>query len=374
MAELRASTPVASSKKSTKSSTKTEMTLHMEREMKEDEAAINALVQERSNYAKTALKMYAKALALSDVHDDSTTRMCSLWLEHDEDDEVNMAFSGPLQQVPSHKFIFLSPQLAARLDRPKELSPFNDALNKLVLRISMEHPYHILYQVITLAEGMSSLGKSSRNSDSGAEGRGPAAAAILASIASSKESSHGMVKAASSDMQRLALAATSWCLSRSKEEESVSIGKRINVPSDCPLRPLNNLPVPIATAPPAIDPFGRYENIVTLVRYRSTYAVLGGIHRPKRMTALGSDGKEYAELYKGEDELRQDAVMEQVFEMSNKLLKRDRKTKSRDLRFRTYGVIPLARKTGIMEFVGNSQAIGDWLKPAHTKWVALRSS
>ena len=74
--------------------------------------------------------------------------------------------------------------------------------------------------------------------------------------------------------------------------------------------------------------------------------------------------------YKGEDEVRQDAVMEQVFEMSNVLLSRDRKTRERNLRFRTYVVIPLAKSTGIMEFVGDSMGIGDWLKPAHHRHVA----
>ena len=60
--------------------------------------------------------------------------------------------------------------------------------------------------------------------------------------------------------------------------------------------------------------------------------------------------------------------MEQVFEMSNKFLSRDRKTKFRNLRFRTYIVIALAQKTGVLEFVGDSQGIGDWLRPAHHRY------
>jgi len=73
--------------------------------------------------------------------------------------------------------------------------------------------------------------------------------------------------------------------------------------------------------------------------------------------------------FKGDDELRQDAVMEQVFEMTNRILSRDRKTKARDLRFRRYTVIPLPNRSGVMEFVGDSMAIGEYLKPAHTKSV-----
>jgi len=61
--------------------------------------------------------------------------------------------------------------------------------------------------------------------------------------------------------------------------------------------------------------------------------------------------------------------MEQVFEMTNRILSRDRKTKARDLRFRRYTVIPLPNRSGVMEFVGDSMAIGEYLKPAHTKSV-----
>lgn len=64
--------------------------------------------------------------------------------------------------------------------------------------------------------------------------------------------------------------------------------------------------------------------------------------------------------------------MEQVFELTNKLLARDRRTKARKLRFRTYVVIPLAYKTGIIEFVGNSKAIGEYLKPAHARSVNIQ--
>lgn len=101
------------------------------------------------------------------------------------------------------------------------------------------------------------------------------------------------------------------------------------------------------------------------------------------MTCIDSSGQEHYELvstfhfassiplltlqFKGDDELRQDAVMEQVFEMTNRILSRDRKTKARSLRFRTYAVIPLPNRSGVMEFVGDSQAIGEYLKPAHIK-------
>ena len=362
-AELRIATPPPTSKRMTKSSARNDLTLHLEREIKEDEDAINRVLGEASSYAKTALKMYATALALSDEHDDSTTRMCALWLNHDKDEALNSSFERYLAKVPSHKFIFLSPQLAARLDKPKELSSFNGALNGLVLRICQQHPYHILYQVITLAEGV--MGAPRKN-DEGTDGRASAAAAILSTIAA--DSKTPLAQNASADMRKLATAAVKWCLSRSKEEESVSLGRSIAVPTECPLRTLPKLSIPVASVPPPVDPLCQYRDMPTIARYRSSYAVLGGLHRPKKMSVYDTNARVYKELFKGEDELRQDAVMEQVFGMSNKLLERDRKTKMRGLRFRTYVVIPLAQKTGIMEFVGDSQAIGDWLKPAHGRY------
>lgn len=60
--------------------------------------------------------------------------------------------------------------------------------------------------------------------------------------------------------------------------------------------------------------------------------------------------------------------MEQVFEMTNRLLQRDRRTSIRNLKFRTYHVVHLANRSGIIQFVGNTIAIGDWLKPAHTRY------
>jgi ataxia telangiectasia mutated family protein len=57
--------------------------------------------------------------------------------------------------------------------------------------------------------------------------------------------------------------------------------------------------------------------------------------------------------------------MEQVFGIANQLLSRDESTRSRSLAIRTYKVIPLNADAGLLEFVENSQAIGEWLVPAH---------
>lgn len=59
--------------------------------------------------------------------------------------------------------------------------------------------------------------------------------------------------------------------------------------------------------------------------------------------------------------------MEQVFELVNILLERDRASKRRNLGVRTYKVIPLASQAGMLEFVTNTMPLGIWLIAAHKK-------
>ena len=49
----------------------------------------------------------------------------------------------------------------------------------------------------------------------------------------------------------------------------------------------------------------------------------------------------------GGDDMRQDAVMEQVFQHVNHTLKKDDATRRRGLHMRTYKVIPTSPQTGI---------------------------
>lgn len=65
--------------------------------------------------------------------------------------------------------------------------------------------------------------------------------------------------------------------------------------------------------------------------------------------------------------MRQDAVMEQVFELVNMVLRRDRETKRRNLSVRGYTVVPLASQAGILEFVENTMPLQGWLFDGHRR-------
>jgi ataxia telangiectasia mutated family protein len=381
MSELEHIESTSKSSKSKSASAKTEESRRQD--VLEDERALQDLEQELATYARTAMKMYATSLATSNEFDDSVTRLCSMWLEHDDSEEVNRTFAGPVQAIPTYKFIFLGPQLAARLYKPKQATSFNSALNGLLLRMARDHPYHIIYQIITVAQGADAApgkgSKSRRPSESiSGEGRIPAAQEVLSILHSDTE--RPLAKEAVDRMMYFTNAAVPWCLHN--EPEKKSSRSDYQMAKGTPLLSIVNTKIPPPSVVPPVDLTKRYQSIATIQRYRSTYKILGGIHRPKRMTCIDSLGRHHFELvrpshpheaitlteqFKGDDELRQDAVMEQVFEMTNRILSRDRKTRARDLRFRRYTVIPLPARSGIMEFVGDSQAIGEFLKPAHTR-------
>lgn len=87
----------------------------------------------------------------------------------------------------------------------------------------------------------------------------------------------------------------------------------------------------------------------------------GGINVPKKITCLCSDGKEYPQLLKGKDDMRQDAIMQQVFTILNNMLENSKETQSSRLHIKTYKVIPLTQRSGILEWCSNSIPLGSYL-------------
>jgi len=72
--------------------------------------------------------------------------------------------------------------------------------------------------------------------------------------------------------------------------------------------------------------------------------------------------------------------MQQIFQEMDGVMKRNRETRRRDLRIRTYRVIPLRPNTGVIEWVVNTVALVEYLEKTHAstyprdwKWSVCRS-
>lgn len=59
--------------------------------------------------------------------------------------------------------------------------------------------------------------------------------------------------------------------------------------------------------------------------------------------------------------------MEQLFKLVNDLLTQDPETRRRKLHIKTYNVLPLADKVGIIQFVKNTMALADYLIKSHER-------
>jgi len=85
-----------------------------------------------------------------------------------------------------------------------------------------------------------------------------------------------------------------------------------------------------------------------------------GIHRPKIVECVDAAGVKHRQLVKGKDDVRQDAVMQQVFEAVNDLLQRSTR-RARGLRLRTYAIVPLSPQAGVLEWVRHTLPFGAYL-------------
>lgn len=113
------------------------------------------------------------------------------------------------------------------------------------------------------------------------------------------------------------------------------------------------------------------SSIVSIVKWKNTVGSVGGINAPKKLECLCSDGKHHPQLLKGKDDLRQDAMMQQVFNIMNDMLKHSKTTQKDRLNVRTYLVVPFSQRSGILEWCDNTIPLAAYLvgaKGAHERY------
>ena len=93
------------------------------------------------------------------------------------------------------------------------------------------------------------------------------------------------------------------------------------------------------------------EQHVRIRGFARDVLVLNSIRKPKRLTLLGSDEREYPYLLKGGEDLRLDERIEQLFTAMNDIIAADRRCAARRLSLMTYAVVPLTPKLGWIEWL-----------------------
>ncbi|XP_063061017.1 serine-protein kinase ATM [Engraulis encrasicolus] len=347
-------------------------TVKVQRELELDVRALENLRTDRHRFLLNAVENYVRCLELGQEHDTWVFRLASLWLENADTRSVNTLMGTAVTKIPSYKFLPLMYQLAARMgskvsggsssSSSSEDVGFHNVLNQLIYRASLEHPHHTLFIILALVNANKdecfsrsalSRGGGKRQSSPLDLERSEVAKTILNKI---RKRRAAMVRG----METLCDAYITLAYmdaSRYKTEK-----KAIPIPATQPLTKIQELSeVSIPTMEIKVDPSGKYENLVSIHSFKPNFHLAGGVNLPKIIDCVGSDGKSRRQLVKGQDDLRQDAVMQQVFQMCSTLLQRNAETRKRKLNIRRYKVVPFSQRSGVLEWCSGTVPIGEFL-------------
>jgi serine/threonine-protein kinase ATR len=93
------------------------------------------------------------------------------------------------------------------------------------------------------------------------------------------------------------------------------------------------------------------HNLATIAGFEDKISILPSLQKPRKVTIKGNDGNPYVFLCKPKDDLRKDCRMMEFNSLINKLLKKEPESRQRQLRIRTYAVVPLNDECGLLEWV-----------------------
>ncbi|GMI01620.1 hypothetical protein TrVE_jg9821 [Triparma verrucosa] len=335
-------------------------------------------------FLRHTLSNYQHGLSICGGEQDVTRhifRFISIWLRNSDKEGVNKIMSRCADSIMSFVFVPLVYQLFSRVGTGGK--EFQKALNSLVFKICTDHPHHGIVQLLTLANGANvGSGVSGRQSNTYLQNvQGGKSAAARGLIDQMKKKGGDLEKLISS-MELLSTAYVNLAMSPTEKyhgsgkpkdislsdvagKNFVSLDKCLSGGSRSRMWGGPNVRLPaIFTMPPTLQKDGDYSLLIgseLVVGFEEKFQLTEtGLHRPKIVHCIGESGKRYRQLVKGEDDIRQDAVMQQVFATVNRLLKGDEGA-GHLLKISTYSVVPLSPTSGVLEWVLNTEPFGSFL-------------
>lgn len=316
------------------------------------------LQDDKDSFLMLALESYQCCLVTGEKYDIRVVfRLVSLWFNLSTNQNVVNSMLKTIKQVQSYKFLPLVYQIASRMGATKDSQgprSFQFALTMLVKKMAIDHPYHTIFQLLALANGDRVKDKQRSKSAFVVDLDKKHAAEDLLNGLSSH---HGAV------IQQMRQMVEIYIKLAELETKKEDTNRKIPLPRDVrSVRQLELVPVITATLP--VDrscqyPEGSFPHFNGL---SDRVMVMNGINAPKVVECFSSDGHKYRQLAKsGNDDLRQDAVMEQFFGLVNTLLQDHSDTLKRRLKIRTYKVIPFTPSAGVLEWVDGTIPLGEYL-------------
>ena len=178
------------------------------------------------------------------------------------------------------------------------MSKTQENLQRLIIRMCREHPFHSLYQVYCLQPDhpnatTANRRHSSRYSLSTQTERGAAASSIFDRLRGDQSVEHRV-----RDVERLCDACLEWAKYPIAKESRYKKAKsnRFKIPESLFIRNIAQLKVPVTTTHTPLDLTMKYQDCVWIDHYEPTFTTAGGINLPKVSICHGSDGQKYKQL------------------------------------------------------------------------------
>ncbi|KRX84595.1 DNA-dependent protein kinase catalytic subunit [Trichinella sp. T6] len=95
------------------------------------------------------------------------------------------------------------------------------------------------------------------------------------------------------------------------------------------------------------------ERHVHIIGFASDVEIMRSLKKPKKICIQGDDGRDYKYLVKAGEDLRQDERVQQLFDLMNGILQKQHQCSRLKARIRTYRIVPLSIKLGLIEFLPN---------------------
>lgn len=330
--------------------------LKLKTQYQTEKSEIEDLESTKDELAGYSVEFYLKGIS-SGENDENVDKFFALWLEFSSKEKLNLTIRENLIAIPPHKLVSWGPQLISRLSN--DATEFQKSLHFLIQQLCITHPYHSLYNLFSMTKQESSA-KLDQTST------------IAAVNIWNELKKHG-------DQEKQILAyVEEFCEEAIKLAElKVPKGRALNLKNvKSGVYFANQLPpVPPPTIELKVDRTSKYDNVPLLSSIDAKVEIAtSGLSLPKIATFYLTDGTKHKMLLKhGADDLRQDSIMEQVFEKVNLMFWKNTETRKRNLRMRTYKAVPLGPMNGIIEFVPNSMALIDIIRPYHATADKLKA-
>ncbi|KAI3402488.2 TEL1 [Candida oxycetoniae] len=315
----------------------------------------------KKQFFSKAVEYYLQSLSMGSDSARDLDKFVALWLEQFDDNDLHEKIEPKLLALPTYKLLSWCSQLVSRL--VTETSRFQLVLRQLILNMCADHPYHSLHLLISLKLQAE---QAKKDSNSLLFSKANSAKSILQEL-STKDPCY--VNGVLLPFVKF----TEECVKLTKVKAT---GHSMNL-QKTPLGAywLHSLPrIPTPTKTLKVDHTLKYDNIPVLQQVRPEVGISdSGLSKPKIASFILSDGSKHRILFKyGADDLRQDSIMEQVFGKVQNIFEKDKECSNRYLTIRTYNVVPLGPKSGIIEFVPNSLSLSDCILQYHNKFDQLK--